>query len=140
MPFKKKKQWKSLFIYSRMFLNLSGSPCDFPLHAIIWTVHTVFENLLWQFYLICEIKVIVALPANNLFHKSKNMLILFFSHRENCDFKYFECFRSLTMYLIMWIALLLGVIKYRGSANVSEGLDNTTAQYQQLISQLLNHF
>lgn len=68
----------TIFFNSRMFFNLSGSPCDIPLHAITWTIHTIFENLLWQFYLMCEIKVTVPLPAHNVFHKSKNMHILSF--------------------------------------------------------------
>lgn len=89
----------TVYLLQNIF-NLSSSPYDIPLHAIIWTVHTVFENLLWQFYFLREIKVIMTSPEYNVFHKSNNMIIFFF-HMENCDFKYFECFRSLTLYLIM---------------------------------------
>lgn len=44
----------------------------------------------------------------------------------NGDFKYSECFRSLTMYLIMWIVLHIGMFEYWPNSNVSAGLDNTS--------------
>lgn len=41
-----------------------------------------------------------------------------FFHMENGDFKYSECFRSLTMYLIMWIFLHIRMFEYWANSNL----------------------
>lgn len=93
-----------MFIYSRTFINLTGSPCDISLSVNIWTVHTLFENLLLQFYLICERKIMMAVSANNEFHTIITWPCISF-HIENSDFKHSEFFSSLAVCLILWIVL-----------------------------------